>query len=149
MEIRHIKGNLFDAPSEFNLAHCISADAKMNAGIAREFVKRNPDMRESLLYNVELCVGRAYPYMDSESSHLVWNLVTKQNYWGKPTYSTMRSALESLRSRLVHYKSEPRQHKLAIPRIGCGLDKLEWNKVENIIREVFANKDIEIRVYAL
>ena len=30
--------------------------------------------------------------------------------------------------------------KLAMPKIGCGLDKLEWTKVLNIIIEVFEYK---------
>lgn len=36
--------------------------------------------------------------------------------------------------------------KLAMPRIGCGLDKLEWSKVKAIIEEVFADTDVEILV---
>ena len=36
--------------------------------------------------------------------------------------------------------------KVAMPVIGCGLDKLEWYKVSGIIKEVFADTDIEILV---
>lgn len=36
--------------------------------------------------------------------------------------------------------------KLAMPKIGCELDRLEWEKVKNIIKEVFADVDIEIVV---
>jgi hypothetical protein len=39
--------------------------------------------------------------------------------------------------------------KLAMPRIGCGLDKLDWNTVEEIIEEVFEGADIEIVIYKL
>lgn len=35
---------------------------------------------------------------------------------------------------------------IAKPKIGCGLDKLEWSKVKAIIEEVFADTDIEILV---
>lgn len=38
-------------------------------------------------------------------------------------------------------------HKLAIPRIGCGLDGLEWDKVKDQLNEVFAGESIEIVVY--
>ena len=37
--------------------------------------------------------------------------------------------------------------KLAIPRIGCGLDGLVWNKVLDLIREIFVEDDVEITVY--
>lgn len=34
---REIKGNLFDAPSEYALAHCVTTSMSMSAGVAREF----------------------------------------------------------------------------------------------------------------
>lgn len=39
--------------------------------------------------------------------------------------------------------------KLAMPGIGSGLDKLDWVKVEDMIKDVFGDMDIEIVVYVL
>ena len=36
--------------------------------------------------------------------------------------------------------------KLAMPKIASGLDRLDWDKVSSIIREVFRDADIEIMV---
>ena len=36
--------------------------------------------------------------------------------------------------------------KIAMPTIGCGLDRLEWNKVSDIIKEVFSEMSIEILI---
>ena len=36
--------------------------------------------------------------------------------------------------------------KLAMPCIGCGLDKLKWEKVREIIKEIFEDMDIEILI---
>jgi O-acetyl-ADP-ribose deacetylase (regulator of RNase III) len=36
--------------------------------------------------------------------------------------------------------------KIAMPIIGCGLDRLQWDRVSEIIKEVFKNTDIEILV---
>ena len=36
--------------------------------------------------------------------------------------------------------------KIAMPVIGCGLDRLEWCKVSEIIKEVFEDTDVEILV---
>jgi hypothetical protein len=36
--------------------------------------------------------------------------------------------------------------KLAMPRIGCGLDRLQWEKVKFMIEFVFAKVDVEIVV---
>ena len=41
MEYKEIKGNLFDAPKDAYLVHCISADFALGAGIAVEFNKRS------------------------------------------------------------------------------------------------------------
>lgn len=35
---------------------------------------------------------------------------------------------------------------LGIPKLGCGLDKLQWKKVKEIIEEVFSDMDIEIEI---
>lgn len=34
--------------------------------------------------------------------------------------------------------------RLVMPKIGCGLDRLSWEKVEPMIKEIFKNLDIEI-----
>ena len=34
--------------------------------------------------------------------------------------------------------------KLAMPKIGCGLDRLDWNKAESMILNIFNECDIEI-----
>ena len=71
----------------------------------------------------------------------VINLITKERYWQKPTYQTMREALNIARLRLpIECK------KIAMPVVGCGLDRLEWSKVSEIIKEVFEGADIEILV---
>lgn len=36
-----------------------------------------------------------------------------------------------------------------MPKIGCGLDKLDWTAVREIIREMFADTDIEILVRSI
>ena len=36
--------------------------------------------------------------------------------------------------------------KIAMPKIGCGLDKLKWEDVSSAIKEIFADSQIEIVV---
>ena len=75
----------------------------------------------------------------------VFNLVTKQKYWHKPTYESVRRALEMMRKRMDFECIT----KLAMPRIASGLDRLEWPKVYEIICEVFENTDVEIVICEL
>ena len=37
--------------------------------------------------------------------------------------------------------------KLAMPKIGCGLDGLAWPKVKDIIKEIFYNDVVSIVIY--
>ena len=34
-----------------------------------------------------------------------------------------------------------------MPQIGCGLDKLEWNRVTVLLHNVFENDDIDLTIY--
>merc|ERR1712241_1412478 len=36
---------------------------------------------------------------------------------------------------------------VAMPRIGCGLDLLEWRRVKRLLEEVFEDSDVKIVVY--
>ena len=38
---------------------------------------------------------------------------------------------------------------IAIPKIGCGLDQLNWQDVVKLLRDIFAYSDIQIVVYSL
>ncbi|XP_075150560.1 ADP-ribose glycohydrolase OARD1-like [Haematobia irritans] len=76
-------------------------------------------------------------------SRFIYNLVTKQNSWGKPTYQLLHTSLVAMRNHMrVHNVT-----KLAMPRIGCGLDGLIWTKVRNLLEEVFSDDPISIVIY--
>ena len=137
------KRDLFTVPEEYYLAHCISADFGMGKGIVVEFNKK---------FNMKTILQNKYPNFVNDYHHYKWggmaliegrviNLITKERYWHKPTYQTMREALNIARLRLPTDCK-----KIAMPIIGCGLDRLQWDKVSEIIKEVFENTDIEILV---
>lgn len=73
------------------------------------------------------------------------NLVTKSKYWHKPTYESLTQAVVSMRVVCL----EEGITALAMPQIGCGLDKLQWGRVREIIKDVFADTDMEIVVCTL
>jgi hypothetical protein len=150
MIYHEIKGSLFDVGPEYFLVHCISADFKMGAGIAKTFADLG--CREELF--------RLYPdYNWNVDPHALWthlsylpgskgaiHLVTKERYFHKPTYLSLKIALEDMTHECLRMDNDI---KLAMPKIGCGLDKLEWDKVKEIIFDVFDNTDVEILVCSL
>ena len=38
---------------------------------------------------------------------------------------------------------------ISMPLIGCGLDRLDWNKVKILLYKIFNNTSIQITVYKL
>lgn len=136
--------DLFSVPDDYYLAHCISGDYALGAGIAVEFNKRF-DMRQKLMSRYP----RPWSQMQKQGLNgtcilidRVLNLITKECYYHKPTYDSMRQALEDMR----YYCSMAKIKKVAMPLIGCGLDRLKWDKVSAMIQEIFADEDIEILV---
>jgi len=141
MTITTEKRDLFTMPQGYYLAHCISADFALGAGIAKTF---------DSVYNMRFKLFRNYPNYEYNGGDAllidnVFNLVTKQKYWHKPTYESVRNALEMMRE----YMDFVGANKLAMPKIASGLDRLEWSKVYDIICEVFEDTDIEIVICEL
>ena len=170
MILTEIHGDLFSAPHDCFFAHCISGDYALGAGIAKTFEAK---------YGLRQKLQSAYPipkrfdtntaikaamsgklnssqdcYKDATYRNYigrallidhVFNLVTKERYWMKPDYPTLRLSLQDMKRQCV----SRRVKKLAMPKIGCGLDKLNWEYVKKQIVEVFGNMDIEITVYSL
>lgn len=78
-----------------------------------------------------------------QGTRFIFYLITKQNSSGKPTMETVRQAIKSLRDECLKRGVE----KLAMPRIGCGLDRLSWRNVKDALNEEFSSMDIELVVY--
>lgn len=73
----------------------------------------------------------------------IYYMITKQKYFHKPTLDDFTLSLKALRDAAV----ADNVTALAMPKIGCGLDKLDWNVVKGLIAELFAGTNIEISVY--
>ena len=141
MTITTEKRDLFTMPNRYYLAHCISSDFALGAGIAKTF---------DSVYNMRFKLFNKYPDYDYYGGDAllvenVFNLVTKEKYWHKPTYDTLRESLEMMKEQM-HFECIT---NLAMPRLGCGLDRLQWPKVYEIICEVFEDMDVEIVICEL
>lgn len=136
MEI--IKGDLFC--SKLSLAHCVSSDLEMGKGIAREFKHRYKQVDE--LRKQPHSIGDV-PYIETNDGRYIFYLVTKERYWMKPTYKTFMKSL--VRAKEIFRELNIKD--IAIPLLGCGLDRLKWEKVEEMILKVWC--DIQVTVYVL
>lgn len=142
MRLIEEQGDLFELDSKYVLIHCISQDCEMGAGIATEF-KRRFGMKEYLLETIQQ-VPKYYPcsILYPFKKQKVINMVTKAKYWHKPNYDTFEKALDEAVKICIEYNFK----YLAMPKIGCGLDRLQWDKVKKIIEDKFKDLDVEIVV---
>jgi len=133
------EGDLFKCPASFSLAHCVSADLVMGRCIAREFSKRYGGKKELKEQGPE--VGGTV-YLKNQG-RMIYYLVTKKRFFQKPTGGALLSTLVDLRQKMKEHGIR----ELAIPKIGCGLDRLNWEDVKKMICDVFALSDAHIVAY--
>lgn len=136
MIIKEEYGDVFKYQKTHYLVHCISSDFKLGAGIATEFNARY-NMRKKLLNTNQ--VGK---YPNCILIDNVFNLVTKEYYYLKPSYLSLQRSLEMMKDSIVKNNIK----FLAMPRIACGLDRLKWEDTKLIIESIFNDLEVEIIV---
>ena len=120
--------------------HCIANDGRWGAGIAPIFIDRVFDFRKETLYML---------------NHHKWDGtgccgLTSKDISGKPSYVTITESLKSLRKSMEEsYLLDKDFVVLKMPKIGCGLDKLDWSIVSTLIKGVFSDTNISIEIYYL
>ena len=75
----------------------------------------------------------------------IYNLVTKTNFFDEPNLPALSLTLEEM-------KSDARLYGISIigiPKIGCGLDQMNWQEAVKLLRDFFAYSNIRIVVYTL
>lgn len=139
MKISEVKQDLFTIPKDYILVRCVSADFAKDY-LLTDLITLIPEKER-----VGNCVVSFETGWVAE-----FNLITKEKYWHKPTYSTLKKSLLSAKKVITSLDDRYSEIvKLAMPKIGCGLDRLSWDKVKAIIEEVFADTDIEILVCSI
>ena len=130
-------GSIFDAnrvDSQLEpMAHCVSQDMRMGAGIALQFRNR---------FGIPEFTTTIGGFVIHENNY---HLVTKRHYWNKPSYTSLQRAVEAMRDDA----SNKGITDIHMPRIGSGLDKLEWSRVEQMLQNVFEDSGIQIHIYVL
>ena len=137
-------GNLFDSKADA-LAHGCNTVGKMNAGIAKEFKQRFPDMHTEY---VRLCKanlfvpGEGYLFRNPQKPHVI-NLATQAD--GPAQFTYVESSLKWLAA--SYEKLELRS--VAMPRIASGLGGLNEGDVESLIRRHFEKTNLDVEVWSL
>lgn len=149
-------GNLFDVDfSKYTFVHCIAADLQWGGGIApvlirdqfgaENLVRYKSDDNPNGIDNDSLKSGMALlipkEIVPNKKGQFI-NLITKEKSYEKPTYLTMAASLNSLKGICM----ECGIRNLAMPKIGCGIDQLDWRIVRLLIKGTFSDSPVEILV---
>ena len=113
----------------------------MSVGIAVEFKKRFGRVEELLAQKTK--AGGCAVLQDRERR--IFYLVTKQSTSGKPTYDDLTASLKEMHKLCIKHTVT----ELAMPRIGCGIDGLNWTGVSQILNDVFRDSKTKITIYEL
>ena len=138
--IHHVEGSVFEAPEGVALAHCVSADLAMSAGIAVQFVRRWPDIRSGY--------SRSEPgslHVHSSTRGYIFNLITKERFDDKPSLEDFRKSIVALKSKMSALNIKT----LAVPELGSGRDRLNLSKVIQVLQSILVETGIGVIMYHL
>ena len=99
----------------------------------------------SICRKARLFMGQVYPFWESTGKRYIYNLVTKERFNNKPKLSTLSKTLEAMKIPA----SMNGVSTIAIPKLGCALDQMNWQEVVKLLRDIFAYADVQIVVYTL
>ena len=116
----------------------------MSKGFAELLSQQVPGLRDTCR-RTKLLTGQTFPIWDRVGNRYFYNLVTKTKFFEKPTLPTLSLTLEEMKSHARLYGIST----IAIPKIGCGLDQMNWQEVVKLLRDIFAYSNIRIVVYTL
>lgn len=137
--IDFITGDIFDQEVE-GMGHGVNCKGVMGAGIAPLFAKRFPNMEREY---IDICKrgtlqpGLVHIYL--EDGKFIYNIAS-QNFPGSDArYPWLFLGLQAVR---LHAEVNDVQG-VALPRIGCGIGGLEWDRVSDYMNIVFAPSPVQ------
>ncbi|XP_026291818.2 ADP-ribose glycohydrolase OARD1-like [Frankliniella occidentalis] len=138
------KGNILKAAENYSIAHCVGKDLLLSDGIARN-IKETFSLEETINEMKEdpIEVGDILPIQ--QDKNYILNIVTKELSRDKPTWNNFKKSIK----RLPEICSDLGISKICMPRIGSGLDGLNWPKVLKLLEGIFENEDIEVYILDL
>ncbi len=152
--MQFVKGNLLTSP-EYAIAHGCNTKGSMSAGIAGQIASMYPEaaaVYKRAVTTSKFLPGTCLPVHISEQtrgSRLIMNLATQDLPGAHASYWWVHLSFANMGEYCVAHNI----HKVAIPRIGCGIGGLRWGGVETAINQsledlrVNRHYDFEIVVY--
>jgi O-acetyl-ADP-ribose deacetylase (regulator of RNase III) len=140
-------GKLFETKANI-VGQGVNIKGLMNAGIAKEFGNRFPDMKREY---VDIChannflAGTTWVWEDPKSDYIVLNIASQDLPGKHATISFLREGISDAITQLLSAYNDV--EVIALPRIGCGIGGLYWDDVKVVLDEAADAFDIDIEVW--
>lgn len=146
--ITFTSGNLFNANVQafVNTVNTVGVSGKGIAKAFKELFPENYEEYKKACERGEVVVGRILPtlYMAVTDSIWIVNFPTKQHWVNPSKIEWIEEGLKDLKNFIIENKIE----SIAIPPLGCGNGKLDWNKVKPLIEDILGDLvNVEILVF--
>ena len=116
----------------------------MSKGFAQFFSETVLRLRRTCR-RANLLKAQVLPFWDSSSRQYIYNLVTKEDYSDKPYLQTLATTLQNMQAHAKMHGISA----IVIPKIGCGLDQMNWKDVVKLLRDIFASSELQNLVFSL
>lgn len=136
MKMVELEINIMGVPQGYYLAQGISRDLNFKVGLPAVFEKQY-NMAAKLKHNyTDIELGKAL-LVDN-----VFNLVAKDSSYDFPDRNMLMDAIINMRDQMETNMIT----KLAIPKICCGRNGLDWDDVKSMFEFIFDDSDVQILV---
>ena len=134
MELVEKKGNIFTTEAEVYLIP-VNCEGYMGAGLALECAVRHPDKEQEykrVCANGEMNIGMTlWQFMDETNKFQVL-FPTKKKF----SYPSRLSFIESATLNLIQVIDAKKIRRIAIPRLGADLGKLDWKTTRPVVERL-------------
>lgn len=138
MKYQVVNGDILTAPRGTAIAFFTSADCAYVSPVENRIAEAY-NMKEKIVeYFPDDLIEPGFALLVED----VFNLVVKQNSYDGVSFDVMTNCLNELRAMMYEFRIK----KVAIPKCDFIFD---WDIVENTLRELFSEDDVEITVYVL
>ena len=158
-QIHYIKGDATKpliTEGEYSvICHCCNTLGAGAAGFVLALSKRFPKVKEHYLSLIKSIkpderLGKV-GFVKTNKNIVVANILGQDRIYrsadGKIplNYEALREGFKNVYDKFIDYKNIP--FTIHMPRIGCGLAGGKWEIVEDIIKDEFTKKGVEVYVY--